>query len=60
MMVEVKRVSACQLPNRFRPQSRSFRAEFLTTAIADLQELFALADEIRQMEAKIQELFLFG
>jgi hypothetical protein len=60
MMVEVKRVTAYQPPNRFRLQSRNFRAEFLTIAIADLRGSFASIDEIRQIEAKIQELFLFG
>jgi hypothetical protein len=59
MMVEVKRETAYQ-PNKFRPQSRSLRAEFLTIAMADLRGSFASVDEIRQIAAKIQQLFLFG
>jgi hypothetical protein len=57
MIVEATRESVHQPPNSFRPQSRSFRAEFLTVAIADLQELFASCVEIRQIAARIQELF---
>jgi hypothetical protein len=53
-------VTAYQPPNRFMLQSRSLRAEFLTIAMTDLRDSFAPVDEIRQIAAKIQQLFLFG
>ena len=56
MRVGVKRVSGYHSTNKSMVYSRSFCAEFLTSAMAGLREFFASVHKIRRTRMKIQNL----